>query len=108
MIIRTNVKAGVWRPQHNEKVARDKKPKSLTVKTGVKAGEGGPHNHNEKLANDKKTKGLIVRTGIKAGACSVFVCGDNHNEKLAMDNKVKSLVVKTGVKAGPIIVVTPI
>jgi hypothetical protein len=52
MIIRTNVKAGVWRPQHNEKLKSDKK--SLLVKSGVKAG-GMSQQHNEKLASDINT-----------------------------------------------------
>ena len=40
MKIRSNVKAGGTQLQHNEKLQSDKKTKSLTVKTGIKAGEG--------------------------------------------------------------------
>ena len=42
MKIRTNIKSGGQGPQHNEKLASDKKTKSLTVKTGIKAGVGEP------------------------------------------------------------------
>jgi hypothetical protein len=57
MKISTNVKAGGLRTNHNEKLAGDKKRKSLTVKTGIKAGasDGRSYvtNHNEKLVDDK-------------------------------------------------------
>ena len=33
MKVKTDVKAGVWKPQHNQTVAR-----GLRVKTGIKAG----------------------------------------------------------------------
>ena len=42
MKIRSNVKAGGTQLQHNEKLQSDKKIRSLTVKTGIKAGEDKP------------------------------------------------------------------
>jgi hypothetical protein len=39
MKIRTNVKAGAIDINHNEKMASNKKVNSLTVKTGIKAGD---------------------------------------------------------------------
>ena len=72
MKIRTNVKAGddVSKDRitanHNEKMASDNKVKSLTVKSGIKAGDM-QHQHNEKLVGDNKVKSFTVKTGIKAG-----------------------------------------
>jgi hypothetical protein len=79
MIIKSNVKAGGLTMNHNEKVARDKK--SLTVKSGVKA--GGIVNHNEKIISDKKVKSFTVKSGVKSGG----IVGTNHNEKLADENR---------------------
>jgi hypothetical protein len=39
----------------------------MKIRTNVKAGGLDTFNHNEKLASDKKTKSLTVKTGIKAG-----------------------------------------
>ena len=75
MKVHTNVKAGGYGNNHNEKQS-----KSLTVKTGVKAGIYDYYsrpNHNEKQA-----KSLAVKTGVKAGGS-----GYNHNEKAVADNK---------------------
>jgi hypothetical protein len=71
MKIRTNIKAGgiaggIDGCNHNENIASDKKTKSLTVKSGVKAGDQ-QNQHNEKLAGDNKRKSFTVKTGIKAG-----------------------------------------
>jgi hypothetical protein len=48
MKVRSNVKAGGFGENHNEKMTASK---SLTVKTGVKAG-GIIRNHNEKMVSD--------------------------------------------------------
>jgi hypothetical protein len=68
MKIRTNVKAGGSKPQHNQTVTR-----GLKLKTNVKAGDvpnggGGTvgllgGNHNQPVA-----RGLKVKTSVKAGA----------------------------------------
>ena len=73
MIISTNVKAGAIATNHNEKQTGDNKVKSITVKSGIKAGFNFTkieysNNHNEKLAGDnihsieqKKTIGKKLR-----------------------------------------------
>jgi hypothetical protein len=56
MKIKTNVKAGGVRLNHNQTAAR-----GLKVRTNVKA--GGSMNHNRTVA-----RGLKVRTNVKAGS----------------------------------------
>ena len=64
MKIRTNIKAGgIDILNHNEKLVSGNKSKSLTVKTGVKAGGSGVQ-HNEKLVSNINTieqKGLVKK-----------------------------------------------
>ena len=59
MKIKTNVKAGMSNPQHNQTMAR-----GLKVKTNVNVGDMTAQ-HNQTLV-----KGLKVKTGIKAGPIS--------------------------------------
>jgi hypothetical protein len=86
MKIKTNVKAGGDRQQHNQTVAR-----GLKVKTNVKAGDSGEGthvNHNLTVA-----RGLKVKTHVMSGGHGV-----QHNQTVARGVKVKS-----GVKAGSIV-----
>ena len=69
--MKTNIKVGGLRMNHNETVA-----KGLKVKTNVKAGGITGGNHNETLA-----KGLRVKTNVKAGGR-----GLNHNETLVHES----------------------
>ena len=64
MKIKTNVRAGGSKLQHNQTVAR-----ILKVKSGVKAGEGPIKNHNHTVV-----RGLKVKSGVKAGEYN----GDLH------------------------------
>ena len=96
MKIKTNIKAGNGKYNHNEKLATEsgckpaqldtstaQKPAGLRVKTSVKAG-GFQFQHNEKLAapsTAQKPAGLRVKTSVKAGATGYG--RPNHNEKLA-------------------------
>ena len=75
----------------------------MKVKSNVKAG-GIKINHNEKIESCKKSKGFIVRTGVKAGDDPGGGGGVNHNEKIERARKAKNLTVKTGIKAGGIII----
>ena len=65
MKIKTNVKAGGWSMQHNQKVTR-----GLKVKTRVKAGQidfpPGPGNHNQTVS-----RGLKVKSGVKVGGVRI-------------------------------------
>lgn len=63
MKIRTNTKAGGFKWNHSEALAR-----GLKVNTGTKAGRGGPigYNHSETLA-----RGLKAKTRVKAGLPAV-------------------------------------
>jgi hypothetical protein len=65
MNIKTKIKAGGIKYNHNERLVSPKKFKDLIVKTGVIAGQL-TNNHNEKMASDK-SKSLVVKTNIKAG-----------------------------------------
>ena len=68
--------------------------RSLTIKTGVKAG-GLRWNHNETQATGR-TRSLTIKTSVKAGGYRW-----NHNEAQA-DARTRGLNVKTSVKAGPV------
>jgi hypothetical protein len=56
MEIKTNVRAGSGRLQHNKTMAR-----GLRCKTNIKSGNPPPSNHNQKVASRLK-----VKTNVKA------------------------------------------
>ena len=89
--VTTKIKAGGFSDNHNRKLI------ALSVKSGIKAGEGiYSANHNRRLSDRKgdatslkDRAGVKVTTKVKAGGFS-----DNHNRKLI------ALSVKSGIKAG--------